>query len=230
MIVQLIITALIPVFLLLAFLYLTDRYDKEPVKLLFKLFLYGFLSALPVILLENLFMRFNIFTGIVAVIFETFFIAGFIEESFKRKIVLKVAYNHVAFDEKLDGIIYCAFASLGFAAIENILYLIFQSATTTNLGVIRGLLSVPAHMLFAITMGYYLSMAKFTDNEKDKKKYLSKSIIYPVIIHGLFNFILMTNMSFLFIFLPYVIFLWVYNMKKLTRFYKLSKERHINEQ
>jgi len=226
LLIQYIVLALIPVVLLLSFLYITDRFNKEPAKLLLKLFILGFLSAAPIVLLENILSSFNIFSGIVAYAFESFFVAGFIEELFKRKIVLKFAYNNVAFDEKLDGIIYCAFTSLGFAAIENILYIAFQTESFTNIALTRGLLSVPAHMLFAITMGYYLSLAKFSDNKRKKDYYMRRALIEPIILHGLYDFILMTNANFLFVFIPYMFFLWFVNMKKLNKLHKLSKEQY----
>lgn len=227
---QYIFLALIPVVILLIGLLVVDHYDREPMKLLLKLFIYGFLVALPIILIEKLLQQFNFFIGFFAIAFEAFIVAGLTEEFFKRKVVLKVAFKHVAFNEKLDGIIYCAFAALGFAAIENILYLVFQSQSVTNIALMRGLLSVPAHMLFAITMGYYISMAKYATTPALKKSYMRKSLIHPIILHGLFNFILMINISFLFIFIPYVVILWVINIKKIRAFYRLSKQAHKNLQ
>ncbi len=223
---QYIILALIPVVILLIGLILVDRFDREPTKLLFKLFIYGFLVALPIILVEKLLNQFNFFTGVIAIAFEAFIVAGLTEEFFKRKVVLKVAFRNIAFNEKLDGIIYCAFASLGFAAIENILYIAFQSETVNGIALMRGLLAVPAHMLFAVTMGYFLAMAKFATTPALKKEYMRKSLIHPIILHGLYNFILMINISFLFIFIPYVVVLWVINIKKIRAFYRLSKQAH----
>lgn len=230
MTIRLIIIAIIPSFVLLSAIYLIDKYDKEPVRLLIKLFIYGFLIAIPIILVENILQKFNIFIGIFAIIFEAYIVAGLSEEFFKRIIVLKVAFNNIAFNEKLDGIIYCVFASLGFATIENILYVVFQTASSPHIGIARALLSVPGHMLFAITMGYYLALSKFATTNTQKKAYMKKSLIYPIILHGTFNFILMINLNFLFIFIPYVIILWIINIKKLNTFYKLSKEANKIEQ
>lgn len=79
---------------------------------------------------------------------------------------MKLAYFHPAFNEKLDGIIYCTFSALGFATIENIMYVVSGYDADPYIGLYRGILSVPAHMLFAITMGYYLSLAKFSPDEQ----------------------------------------------------------------
>lgn len=221
--IRLIIIGIIPVIVLATFLYMKDKYDKEPIGLLLKVFLFGAIVIIPVIFIELLLSAFNIFPGLLGIAFESFIIAGLIEEFFKRLIVLKFAYKNVAFNEKLDGIIYCAFASLGFAAIENIMYIFGNYVTNPNIGLYRGLFSVPAHMLFAVTMGYYIGLAKYTDDAKKKKIYFRKSLLYPILLHGTFNFILSTNLSFLFIFIPFVLFMWYINIKKINKLQKISK-------
>ncbi len=206
-------------------LYLTDRYDREPPKLLFKIFILGALSALPTILVEKLLSSVNVFGGIIGIAFSAFIVAGFTEEFFKRQVVLKFAFHHPSFDEKLDGIIYCAFSALGFATFENILYVVLRFSANPYVGIYRGILSVPAHMLFAITMGYYLSLAKFSYDNKTSLFFYRKSLFSPIILHGVFDFILMANIPILMIvFIPFVIYLWVANLKKLNQYYSESKQ------
>lgn len=224
---RLIVIAIIPGIALALGLYLTDRYDREPVRLLLKLFLFGVLSAFPTIIVQRFFESINVFSGLLRIAFTAFIIAGLTEEYFKRYVVIKFAYNHPAFDERLDGIIYCTFASLGFATIENILYVVTRFSVDPYIGLYRGVLSVPAHMLFAVTMGYYLSLAKFCPEETDCNNFMKKSLIIPMLLHGTFNFILMAQIPYLMaLFLPFVGFLWVNNMKKLNYYYKESKNYH----
>jgi RsiW-degrading membrane proteinase PrsW (M82 family) len=221
---RLFIIAVIPGIALALGLYLTDRYDREPVKLLVKLFLFGILSAVPTIFVERFLSNINIFPGIFSVFWTAFIVAGLTEEYFKRLVVMRIAYHHHAFNEKLDGIIYCAFSSLGFATIENIIYVVTGFDADPYIGLYRGLLSVPAHMLFAVTMGYYLSLAKFSPDEQTSKAYKTRSLVIPVLFHGIFNFILMANIPILMVlFLPFVVFMWIVNLRKLNRFYKESK-------
>ena len=226
MIFRIISLALIPVIILIIFLIAVDRHDREPVRLLTKVFLFGMLASIPVLVIQSLLVEFNVFTGLFGIIFQSFIVAGLTEEYLKRKVVLKFAFRHPAFNEKMDGIIYCAFAALGFAAIENILYLFKFFPSDPSVALYRGIFSVPGHMLFAMTMGYYLALSKYADNPGSARKYYTKSLIYPVILHGTFNFILYTGVSLLFVFIPFIIFLWVYNIKKLNRFYKESKLNH----
>ncbi|MFO7611539.1 MAG: PrsW family glutamic-type intramembrane protease [Clostridia bacterium] len=226
MTVGLISLALIPVVILIAFIYLADRHNREPARLLWKVFLYGFLVSVPVIGIQFFLIRLNFFPGLLSMAFQAFIIAALTEEYMKRFVVVKIAYRNPAFDEKLDGIIYCAFAALGFAAIENILYVFRYFPSDPSIAFYRAIFSVPGHMLFAITMGYYLALSKFAGSPGDCRRYYGKSLLYPVLLHGTFNFILSTEVSFLLVFLPFVIFMWIFNMKKLNAFYRESKANH----
>ncbi len=218
--------ALIPVIVLIVFLFAVDRYDREPVKLLGKVFLYGMLASIPVLAIQMFLLRFNVFAGILGIIFQAFIIAGLTEEFMKRLVVMKIAFKHPAFNEKMDGIIYCAFAALGFAAVENIFYLTSYFQDTPSVALYRAIFSVPGHMLFAITMGYYLALSKYAESPVLSRKYYGRSLLYPVLLHGTFNTILSLNLPILLVFVPFIIFLWIYNMKKLNRFYKDSKRNH----
>jgi len=221
---RLFVIAIFPGIALALIAYLTDRYDREPIRLLIKIFIIGMISVIPTAIIEQFLISMNPFAGVLGVAFTAFIVAGLTEEFVKRKVVLKFAFNKPDFDEKLDGIIYAVFAALGFATAENINYVVFTFASNSYTGIFRGLVSVPAHMLFAITMGYYLSLSKFCLQPGLKKSYLRKALIVPMILHGIFDFILMVNIGIvLLIFIPFVIYLWVVNLKKLNLYYRESK-------
>lgn len=224
---RLFVIAITPGIALALSVYFTDRYDKEPLTLLIKVFVLGALSVIPTAFVEKFLLNFNVFSGLLSAAFTAFIVAGLTEEFFKRGVVLLTAFKSRAFDEKLDGIVYAIFSALGFATIENIMYVVFRFSTNPHIGLYRGVFSVPAHMLFAVTMGYYLSLAKFADDEKNRKKYLRKSWFVPAALHGIFNFILMTQLSFAFIiFVPYVVYLWIANLRKLNEYYTESKIKY----
>lgn len=219
------ITAITPGIALALIVYFTDRFDREPVKLLLKVFLGGAIAIIPTIFIENLISSFNIFGGVIGAFYTAFFVAGFSEELMKRLVVTKIAFNHPAFNEKLDGIVYCVFSALGFATVENIMYVVFRFSDVESVGLYRAILSVPAHMLFAVTMGYYLSMAKFTTDKEKSSYFYKKSLTSPLILHGIFDFILMSKLQILMIlFIPFVIYLWKINLTKLNKYYKESKD------
>ena len=223
----LIILAVLPGIILSVFIVLQDRYDKEPKKLLFKVFLFGMLATIPTIIVETIAYRFNIFTGLFGAIVEAFLIVGFAEEFFKRLVVIRFAYRHPAFNEKLDGIVYCAIAALGFATLENIFYVISFSPSNPDIWISRALVSVPAHMLLGITMGYYLSLAKFCTHPEKCRRYYRMSLVVPALFHGAFDFILLeTEPLFSLLLIPFLLFLWISSIRKLKIYYDDSKQRH----
>ncbi len=226
MIFTIISLAIIPVVVLVIFLLAVDRHEREPIRLLGKVFLFGMISSIPILVVEMFLVNFNIFAGILGIIFQAFIVAGLTEEFMKRMVVMKTAYRHPAFNEKMDGIIYCAFAALGFAAVENVMYLFSYFQDSPSVALYRAIFSVPGHMLFAVTMGYYLALSKYAESPGLSKKFYSRSLIYPVLLHGTFNTILSLNIPIFLVFIPFIIFLWIYNMKKLNKFYKESKQLH----
>ncbi|QEK12760.1 PrsW family intramembrane metalloprotease [Crassaminicella thermophila] len=221
---RLLVIAIAPGLALALAIYLTDRYDREPIDLLIKVFILGALSVIPTAFMERILLSFNIFGGVLGAFYTAFIVAGFTEEFFKRGVVLKTAYYNDAFDEKLDGIVYAVFSALGFATIENIMYVVFRFAANPYVGLYRGILSVPAHMLFGVTMGYYLSLSKFTKHEKIQKRYLKKSLLVPMLLHGIFDFILMSQIPILMLFfIPFVIYLWWINLRRLNEYTNESR-------
>jgi RsiW-degrading membrane proteinase PrsW (M82 family) len=226
---QLLVIALFPGIALAIAAYLTDRFDREPIRLLCKVFAGGVLSVIFATIIEGILSKINIFGGVFGIVYTAFIVAGFTEELIKRGVVMNFAFKHPAFNEKLDGIIYAVFASLGFATAENVVYVVFRFSTNPYVGLSRGIFSVPAHMLFAITMGYYLSLSKFCIYPKLSKSYYRKALTIPMILHGIFDFILMYGNGFVFLaFIPFVVYLWVVNLRKLNIYYRDSKNRASN--
>ncbi len=223
------IIAIIPAVLIVLAMYLSDRHDREPLKLLIITFVLGALSVIPAIIVEEILLIFNIFPGVLGAFYNAFIVAGFTEEFFKRLVVLKYPYKTKFFNEKLDGIVYCVFATMGFATVENIIYVVYRYTNNPFIGLYRGIFSVPAHAVFGITMGYYLSLARFDTNLERKKINMRKSLYMPLLMHGMFDFILMAEIPQLtLLFVPYTIFLWVLNQRKLSNFLYDSKHRVIN--
>ena len=188
----LLLAAILPVIGLGFFIYTKDV-NKEPGSLLAKIFVFGFFSAIPVVIIELLVDKLfptNGSSDFLIIFVNTFFSVAIIEEGFKWFVTKKFGYNNKEFDEIYDVIVYSVFASLGFACIENILY-VFSSGFGT--AIVRAIFSVPGHACFAILMGYYLSKAKVNNinGSKDlEKKNLLLSIFIPSIAHTAFDAIL----------------------------------------
>ena len=105
---------------LLSYFYLKDHYETEPISVVLKAFLYGVCLVFPIMFLQYVLDAEGVFTTD----FDTAFLsAALLEEFFKWFILMVAIYQHIAFDEPYDGIVYGAAVSLGFATMENTLYL-----------------------------------------------------------------------------------------------------------
>lgn len=225
---NLIIISIAPSITFLIWIYLKDKYEKEPIQLLLKLFLIGALISVPAIVIEDLLFNVRVQNKYIQIAYTSFIVAGFSEELLKAIALISYTIKNKHFTEKLDGIVYSVFVSLGFATVENIIYISYgNSIQTFELGLSRAVISIPAHIMFAITMGYYLSLYKFTIKENvEKKYYLLKSICIPILLHGVFDFILMfKSRTALMIFFIYLIYLWKVNIDKLDKYTNYSRKR-----
>ena len=188
----LVILATLPVFLILYYVYRKDV-NKEPIsKLLLTLFV-GCLSVIPASIMELYLETMKPADPISGGLYEGFVVAAFSEELCKFLLLLLVIWRSPHFNEYFDGIIYAVFISMGFAGVENLMY-VFQSgdyATSVGTAVVRAIVSVPGHFLFAVAMGYFLSLARF--DPAHRKSHLIKSILYPILLHGTFDAILMVS-------------------------------------
>jgi len=208
----LIIASLAPVFVILFYIYFRDKYEKEPVYLLLLSLGSGVLIVLPVLGVETLLDLLRPSLGQVGTAFyDAFIVAASTEEGFKFLALFLLIWRRPAFNEQFDGIVYAVFVSLGFAAVENVMYVLdggYENA------LIRAITAVPAHALFGICMGYNLGIAR--RYEELRSAYIIRGILFPVLYHGLYNFILMVNVGWLLIlFIPYVIFLFITGFKKM---------------
>ncbi|MEX1307543.1 MAG: PrsW family glutamic-type intramembrane protease, partial [Eubacteriales bacterium] len=144
-----------------------------------------------------------------------------------RWAVLRHAYHSPEYNERLDGIVYCAFAALGFAAAENIGYVLTTYEAYPSIVWIRAISAVPVHLMVGITMGYYLSLSKYSTSEAEAARNKRRSLMVPVLLHGTYDFILFLQIPvLLLVLIPFVIYLWVSGIKKLNRFYRESRDTY----
>jgi RsiW-degrading membrane proteinase PrsW (M82 family) len=186
--------SLAPGIAIILFFYNKDRYNREPLRLLFFSFCLGALSTIPAVLLQlQLQPRLDMYYTDRTVAYYLFFafgVVGFSEE-FSKFIMLRwYPYRKQAFDEPLDGIIYSVMVSMGFATLENVLY-VNQHGLSTAIG--RMFLSVPAHAAFAVLMGYHVGLAKI--DSARSFKHLAKGLLLAIFFHGAFDFFLFLQES-----------------------------------
>lgn len=185
---KLIITALAPVALIVIYIYIKDKYEKEPKRLLFLNFLLGaivsiFITTILYYISDYYYpIPFN--TSVFDQFIKAFFIVGLTEEFSKYVIVRYVAQTNKAFNEQFDGIVYAVMVSMGFAATENIMYVLDGGYETA---IIRAFTAVPAHASFAIIMGFFMGKAKFS---KTPKTLNLLGLLLAIIFHGSYDFFL----------------------------------------
>lgn len=211
---QLLVLATAPVWALLTYFYVRDIYEKEPRSLLMRVFIYGalvtFIAGYIGIALITMFGRAP--GSLLYLAFENFVIVALVEEALKFAVVMLLVYRHAAFNEPYDGMLYAITASLGFAALENILYV---ARGGVSVAILRALLSVPAHALFGAAMGYYVGRAKFARGPEAERGYLRLALLTPVLLHGTFNFLLSTGQSLLVAaVVPFSIGMWVMALRQ----------------
>ena len=228
---ELLVLAIAPVATIILWIYLKDKYDKEPVITLSKFFILGILVSVLAIYVEELLIKLNTFSKIGYMIYISFIVAGLTEEGLKALILIPNLLREKNFNEKLDGIIYSVFLSLGFATVENIIYILFEDPTSVfQVSIIRAIISIPAHMMFAIIMGYYISKYKFNSSKSKPKTYLIMSIIVPILLHGIFDFILMIPYRWsIIVFVAYIVFLWKISLDKLDEYTDNSRRRFLKK-
>jgi RsiW-degrading membrane proteinase PrsW (M82 family) len=167
------------------YFYREDKWEPEPKKLIAKVFLYGIIISLPVLLLEAPFLFSELLLAIIA--------APIIEELCKFLTVRYSVYKNKEFSEPLDGIIYATAAALGFASIENTFYLFsFLNegvVALTAFFIIRALLSVPGHALFSSMWGYALGVTKYLP-EARRGHIVVSGLLTAIFFHALYNFLL----------------------------------------
>ena len=206
--------------------------DKEPKKLLILMFFMGMLSCLVALNITNLIEFFLPFfkcesvlksNSYVMLFAYSFLVVGLVEEFSKWLFNISTGWNNKEFNQLYDAIVYAVFISLGFATLENIVYV-----TTENLwiGLIRAVVSVPGHAFFGVTMGYYIGFSKlayYYNYEKLSKKNMYKSILFPALLHGVFDFCLLSgNILFIVVFIVFLINLYIYGIKKIRKFSKIT--------
>ncbi len=183
--------ALLPAFFLARYVYRLDGIEKEPMGLLWRLLLCGaaagLLSGVAEKIGSGLLSRFISLTSPAGRVLFAFLVVAAVEEGFKFLFLRKLTWKQAAFNYRFDGIVYSVFVSMGFAALENLLYLIGYGLSAAPQ---RALLAVPAHMGFAVFMGFFYGNAKSLDSRGvSDSALISLAMAYlsAVVQHGFYD-------------------------------------------
>ncbi len=177
-----------PALFWLWYFYIKDRYAPEPRAWILRIFLLGMISTIPIALIETLIGALYPSDFFLAVV-----VAPIVEECGKFLVVYLFVFRRPVFDEPIDGIVYAVTAALGFAALENIVYLFAAYSETLTLplelSVLRAVLSVPGHALMSSMWGYALGQSLVTPHPR-VTRLIFQGILLAIFLHSAFNFLI----------------------------------------
>ena len=208
-----------PILFIAVWIYFKDKYEKEPWTLLFVCYIMGIISGFFAYYSNTLlFNKFDVQLGLdyVKLFFAAVFIVGLFEEGFKFFFLRRFIYKNKHFNEPFDGIVYGAFIGLGFASIENFLYVSEGDKMTA---IARMFTAVPMHASLGMILGYYFGKAKFPLSENsDKTITIIKGFCLVVLLHGLYDYFLFIKTNNLLTLLTFVVFIFsIYLSRKCIR-------------
>jgi RsiW-degrading membrane proteinase PrsW (M82 family) len=187
-----VLVAAAPSLLLLVYFYLRDRFDREPLTHLLAAFFLGMYAMVAAAGTANAvagwvsedWLR---TAGEPARVFDAFVLAGLVEELAKWVMLMAACYHWRELDEPLDGLVYGVALSLGFATLENLLYV---SRLGVGVAWQRAVFAVPAHALFGGTMGFYAGRSKFDRGPWRRRRDHVLCLLLPVAFHGSYDYAL----------------------------------------
>ena len=229
-----ILFSILPVMILLILIYNMEDVKKQPFWLLTVLFICGILSWVLVKYISNLFgtdiyrsqIEVSEMIGNIGFFLVSFGVIATVEELSKFLIINLFCIKNKFFTNPYDGIMYAACISLGFAFIENIMYI---QNYGMGVAISRAIFSIPVHAVFGIIMGYFLGlghMCKNKDMTNDVIKYFYMAVFVPFLCHGAYDYL--CNLTFKYnniVFLVFVLFLYAIAVFLIIRLHRVDMKR-----
>jgi len=218
------ISVLPPLYLLWK-VYQADEIEKEPAGLLIRIFALGALSTIPASFLEmagsSVCSMLIPQGGRLFNLVFFFIVVGGAEELVKFLAMRIATWRSPEFNYVFDGVVYGVTASLGFAALENILYVMEGGLVTAG---VRAFTSIPLHCITGIFMGHYYGIATSADllgQPQIRNRMLGRAILIPLVIHGAYDFIASDGSELLLIvFLAYILLMDYVALRALNQYSK----------
>ena len=207
------LSAIIPPLIFLTTIWFVDKIEKEPKLIIFALFSLGALSCIPIAFSELFLGIFNFFEeeSFIYIFIDNFLVVACSEEIGKFIILFLVTWWSKHFNYKYDAIVYAVSVSLGFATLENVLYVLTSQLSEQNgleVAILRMLMAIPGHFTDGVFMGLFYGISKEFHCKK-KNAYMFLTLIatcfVPICLHGFYDFCLSMGSIFILIFIPFII-------------------------
>ncbi|MCK4259750.1 MAG: PrsW family intramembrane metalloprotease [Halanaerobiales bacterium] len=200
------------------YFYRQDYLDPEPWGLVFRSFVVGALTVIPVSIITTPFAgAAKRPDNLLGLLFVTIFIIGITEEVFKFLAAYLSVYRNKEFNEVMDGIVYVVTAGLGFAAVENLIY---TMAYGYKVGAIRAFVTSLAHAGFSGIVGFNFGMARC--HPEKSKFYIFYGLVWASLLHGLYDFFVLSGIFNFYITVGVVLLMQIYLARLIRHAEKIS--------
>ncbi len=223
----LLLLGVLPPLLLILYMYKLDRIEREPIGLLLHLFIAGGLTTIGAGYVERLGMWLVDLTplsGLAQLAVTNFIVVALVEEGVKMIALRRISWYDRNFDHVFDAVVYSVAVSLGFAAFENVMYLL---SFGVRIAPIRAITAIPMHCITGIFMGHYYGQAKYCENMhwwNHMTFYNVIAVVIPVLLHGFYDFAASSNdMLLSCIFFAYVVILDIVAFASVRKYAKRDR-------
>jgi protease PrsW len=201
-----------------------DRREPEPLRLVLRVMGLGAASGIIAGLLESALGHLAFFqgTGLGAAAVESFLQVAPLEEGCKLAVVLLFVWGNPNFNEENDGIVYLGASSIGFALLENVMYVTRHGLGT---GVLRAFTAVPLHVFTAVVMGLWVGKAKFAAGRPRRAFMIAWGLVMAWVIHGAYDTFAMSKSGIALLLLPLIAGVVTFGILALKRGRGLSLAR-----
>jgi len=181
--------ALAPAVAMLWYIRHLDKYEPEPWTHIAAAFVAGMLVTVPVYFVEVVLDRVSPFSGFMSTVYMSFIVAALVEETGKGIAAWAVCWRRSEFDEVLDGIVYFGVAHMGFAVVENLIYVFLGGDIYNGLltAMVRTTTAVPMHVIVGMIMGYHAGVVRFSRTRREKVLHVLEGWLLPILLHGFYN-------------------------------------------
>ena len=233
------LSGLLPAILLLLYIRYRDKQQPEPRAKIIKGIIYGILSIVVSLLISQIWSPLPYFIGfgwiyeipMVRGIFTSFYNAAIPEETAKLFMLWLLLRKNKEFNQNIDGIVYAVCIAMGFAGLENVMYIFnAEEEPWQAIAIVRSLFAVPGHYIFGVLMGFFYSIVHFCPQKYGK--YKNMIWIAPVLAHGLYDSIcFLGEEHYLFGALIYIPLIWFcvkmhkFCFKRINKMLMLDEDR-----
>lgn len=180
--------AILPGILIIIYIYRKDKVEKEPWSLILKLMIFGAISCIPASFMESMIdsaMPAYPQGSLSYALSMAFVSAAFCEELCKYALLHFGSWRNPEFGYRFDGIVYGVAVAVGFAVLENVLYVTQYGFYT---GIVRAVMAVPLHAFCGVFMGIFYGAAKQAQvRGKGRMKFTILALFVPMMIHGIYD-------------------------------------------